>query len=35
MELEAAGIAESAATADGREGVAAFLAKRAPKFKSG
>jgi hypothetical protein len=33
MELEAAGIADSAATADGREGIAAFLGKRAPKFR--
>ena len=33
MELEAAGIADSAASADGREGVAAFLGKRAAKFR--
>ena len=33
MELEAAGIADSAASADGREGIAAFLGKRAPKFR--
>ena len=33
MELEAAGIADSAASADGREGIAAFLGKRAPTFR--
>jgi 2-(1,2-epoxy-1,2-dihydrophenyl)acetyl-CoA isomerase len=32
MELEARGIAAMAGGADGREGIAAFLAKRAPKF---
>jgi len=32
MELEGRGIADSARTVDGREGIAAFLAKRAPKF---
>jgi 2-(1,2-epoxy-1,2-dihydrophenyl)acetyl-CoA isomerase len=32
MELEAEGIAAAAATRDGREGIAAFLAKRAPGF---
>lgn len=32
MELEGTGIARSAGTPDGREGVAAFLAKRPPKF---
>jgi 2-(1,2-epoxy-1,2-dihydrophenyl)acetyl-CoA isomerase len=32
MELESRGIADSARSADGQEGVAAFLAKRAPKF---
>jgi len=32
MELEARGIAAMANTDDGREGIAAFLAKRAPKF---
>jgi 2-(1,2-epoxy-1,2-dihydrophenyl)acetyl-CoA isomerase len=32
MELESRGIADSGRTADGREGVTAFLAKRAPKF---
>jgi 2-(1,2-epoxy-1,2-dihydrophenyl)acetyl-CoA isomerase len=33
MELEARSIAELAQTADGREGLAAFLAKRKPDFK--
>jgi 2-(1,2-epoxy-1,2-dihydrophenyl)acetyl-CoA isomerase len=32
MELESRSIADSARTADGREGIAAFLAKRPPKF---
>ncbi len=32
MELEASGIAGSAGTPDGREGIAAFLEKRKPKF---
>ncbi|HAD24317.1 MAG TPA: enoyl-CoA hydratase [Alphaproteobacteria bacterium] len=32
MELEARGIAAMAGTEDGREGIAAFLAKRAPRF---
>jgi 2-(1,2-epoxy-1,2-dihydrophenyl)acetyl-CoA isomerase len=32
MAAEAASIAHLAATADGREGVAAFLAKRRPQF---
>ncbi|MDJ0851550.1 MAG: enoyl-CoA hydratase-related protein [Myxococcota bacterium] len=32
MELESAAIAAAGGTADGQEGVAAFLAKRAPKF---
>ena len=32
MELEAQGIADSAQTDDGREGIAAFLEKRRPKF---
>ena len=32
MELEAQGIAEQARGADAREGIAAFVAKRAPKF---
>ncbi len=32
MELEARGIAEMARSADGREGIEAFVAKRAPKF---
>ena len=32
MELEARGIAAMAASADGREGIAAFLAKRKPEF---
>jgi 2-(1,2-epoxy-1,2-dihydrophenyl)acetyl-CoA isomerase len=32
MELEALGIAESAATRDAREGIAAFIAKRPPQF---
>jgi 2-(1,2-epoxy-1,2-dihydrophenyl)acetyl-CoA isomerase len=32
MELEGRGISGSARTADGREGVSAFLAKRPPKF---
>lgn len=32
MELESAALAEMAATVDGREGIAAFLAKRAPRF---
>lgn len=32
MELEAIGIADSARTQDGREGIAAFLAKRKPVF---
>ena len=32
MELEASGIAGSAGTADGREGIAAFLEKRKPVF---
>ena len=33
MELEARGIADAAGSADGREGIAAFLAKRRPDFK--
>jgi len=33
MELESRGIAEMAGTADGREGIAAFLAKREAKFR--
>ncbi len=33
MELEARGIADMVRTADGREGIAAFLGKRAPVFK--
>jgi 2-(1,2-epoxy-1,2-dihydrophenyl)acetyl-CoA isomerase len=33
MELEARGIAEMAGTADGREGIDAFLSKRAPGFR--
>jgi 2-(1,2-epoxy-1,2-dihydrophenyl)acetyl-CoA isomerase len=33
MELEATAIAEAAATADGREGIAAFLGKRAANFR--
>ena len=33
MELEGRGIADSAGSADGLEGVAAFLAKRAPEFE--
>ena len=32
MELEGRAIADSARTADGREGITAFLAKRAPEF---
>ena len=32
MELEARGIAAMASGADGREGIEAFVAKRAPKF---
>jgi hypothetical protein len=32
MELEARGIAAMAGGADGREGIEAFVAKRAPKF---
>jgi len=32
MELESRGIADAARTADGAEGIAAFLEKRAPKF---
>jgi 2-(1,2-epoxy-1,2-dihydrophenyl)acetyl-CoA isomerase len=34
MELEAQAIADQARSADGREGIAAFIAKRAPKFPS-
>jgi 2-(1,2-epoxy-1,2-dihydrophenyl)acetyl-CoA isomerase len=34
MELEARTIASMARTADGREGIAAFLAKRKPEFRS-
>jgi 2-(1,2-epoxy-1,2-dihydrophenyl)acetyl-CoA isomerase len=33
MELEARTIASMARTADGREGIAAFLAKRKPEFR--
>ena len=33
MELETRGIAAAAATADGREGIAAFLEKREPHFR--
>ena len=33
MENEAQAIAAHSATADGREGLAAFLAKRAPEFR--
>jgi 2-(1,2-epoxy-1,2-dihydrophenyl)acetyl-CoA isomerase len=33
MELEARGIAAMTATEDGREGIAAFIAKRRPEFK--
>lgn len=33
MELETRGIAAASATADGREGIAAFLEKRAPRFR--
>lgn len=33
MELETRGIAAAAATADGREGIAAFLEKRPPRFR--
>jgi 2-(1,2-epoxy-1,2-dihydrophenyl)acetyl-CoA isomerase len=33
MELEARGIADAGRSADGREGIAAFLEKRAPKFR--
>lgn len=33
MELESRAIADMARTADGREGIAAFVAKRAPNFK--
>ena len=33
MELEAQAIADRAGTADGREGIAAFVAKRPPKFR--
>lgn len=33
MELEAQGIAAQAGTANAREGIAAFIAKRAPKFQ--
>ena len=32
MELESRAIADAARSADGAEGIAAFLAKRAPKF---
>jgi 2-(1,2-epoxy-1,2-dihydrophenyl)acetyl-CoA isomerase len=33
MELEAQAIADQARCHDGREGIAAFVAKRAPQFK--
>jgi hypothetical protein len=32
MELESETIADTARTADAREGIASFLAKRTPKF---
>jgi 2-(1,2-epoxy-1,2-dihydrophenyl)acetyl-CoA isomerase len=35
LDAEACEIAANAASADGREGVSAFLARRAPEFRSG